>query len=134
MALISNSNRGVITAVGRKKLCMAHAGDSALPAITRMAWGNGGVDATGQPIATTGNEVGLYNELLVKDIESHEYANDGQTTCRYTATLEAGDLDGEEISEMGLYDAEGDLVAYRTFTRKGKDSDIPQVYNMDEVF
>lgn len=85
-------------------------------------------------MATTGNEVGLYNELLVKDIESHEYVGDGETTCRYTATLEAEELSGEEISEMGLYDSEGDLVAYRTFLRKGKDADIPQIYDMEEVF
>ncbi len=125
---------GVTTAVARRKLCRAHAGDMELPAITRMAWGNGGVDETGQPLATTGNEVGLYNELLVKDIESHEYVGDGETTCRYTATLEAEELSGEEISEMGLYDSEGDLVAYRTFLRKGKDADIPQIYDMEEVF
>lgn len=129
-----SDNKGVITAVGRKKLCMAHAGDAALPKIAKMAWGNGGIDETGQPVATTGNEIGLYNQLLEKNIESHEYVNDGQTTCRYTATLEAGELDGEEISEMGLFDEEGDLIAYRTFMRKGKDADIPQVYNMDEVF
>ena len=127
-------NKGVITATGRKKLCRAHAGDGTLPAITKMAWGNGGVDETGQPISTTGNEIGLYNELLVKDIESHAYVNEEETTCRYTATLEAGELSGEEISEMGLYDADGDLVAYRTFMRKGKDADIPQIYDMEEIF
>lgn len=127
-------NKGVITEAGRKKLCMAHAGDMELPAITKMAWGNGGVDEAGQPIVTTGNEIGLYHQLLSKNIESHDYVNEGQTACRYTATLEAGELDGEEISEMGLYDAEGDLVAYRTFLRKGKDADIPQIYDMDEIF
>ena len=127
-------NKGVVTTIGRKKLCMAHAGDAFLPAITKMAWGKGGVDENGQPIATTGNEIGLYQELLVKDIELHTYVGDTQTTCRYTATLEAGELDGEEISEMGLYDAEGDLVAYRTFMRKGKDADSPQIYDMDEIF
>lgn len=127
-------NKGVITVTGRKKLCMAHAGDATLPAITKMAWGNGGVDENGQPISTTGNEIGLYNELLAKDVESHVYVNEEKTTCRYTATLEAGELDGEEISEMGLYDADGDLVAYRTFMRKGKDADIPQIYDMDEIF
>ena len=92
------------------------------------------MDETGQPISTTGNEIGLYNELLVKDIESHAYVNEEETTCRYTATLEAGELSGEEISEMGLYDADGDLVAYRTFMRKGKDADIPQIYDMEEIF
>lgn len=127
-------NKGVITAAGRKKLCMAHAGDIELPAITQMAWGSGGADETGQPLDTTGNEIGLYQELLRKDIESHEYVNQGQTTCRYTATLEAGELDNSYISEMGLYDSEGDLVAYRTFMRKGKDADIPQIYDMDEIF
>ena len=127
-------NKGVITVTGRRKICMAHVGDAELPAITKMAWGHGGVDGEGQHIATTGNEIGLYNELLIKDIESHEYTNEERTTCRYTATLEAGELSGEEISEMGLYDAEGDLVAYRTFLRKGKDADIPQIYDMDEIF
>ncbi|RKI98035.1 hypothetical protein D7X87_27255 [bacterium D16-54] len=127
-------NKGVITAVGRKKLCMAHAGDIALPVITQMAWGSGGADETGQPLDTTGNEIGLYQELLRKDIESHVYVNEGQTTCRYTATLEAGELDNSYISEMGLYDEDGDLIAYRTFMRKGKDADIPQIYDMDEIF
>ena len=127
-------NKGVITAVGRKKLCMTHAGDIALPVITQMAWGSGGADETGQPLDTTGNEIGLYQELLRKDIESHVYVNEGQTTCRYTATLEAGELDNSYISEMGLYDEDGDLIAYRTFMRKGKDADIPQIYDMDEIF
>ena len=127
-------SRGVITAAGRRKLCMSHAGDMQLPAVTRMAWGSGGVDSDGQPLATTGNEIGLYQELMAKDIESHVYVGEGETTCRYTATLEAGDLSGESISEMGLYDADGDLVAYRTFLPKGKDADIPQIYDMDEIF
>ena len=127
-------NMGVITAVGRKKLCMALAGDISLPAIVRMAWGDGGLDENAQPLGATGNEISLYNELLVKDVESHEYVNAEQTTCRYVATLEANELSGKEISEMGLYDADGDLIAYRNFLRKGKDADIPQIYKMDTIF
>ena len=127
-------NMGVITAVGRKKLCMALAGDISLPAIVRMAWGDGGLDENGQPLGATWNEISLYNELLVKDVESHEYVNAEQTTCRYVATLEANELIGKEISEMGLYDADGDLIAYRNFLRKGKDADIPQIYKMDTIF
>lgn len=127
-------NMGVITVTGRKKLCMALAGDAELPVITRMAWGDGGVDSDGQPLGATGNEIGLYNELLVKDVESHEYINDEQTTCRYSCILEAGELSGKKISEMGLYDADGDLIAYRNFFQKGKDADIPQIYKMDTIF
>lgn len=126
--------KGVITIVGRRKLCKAHSGDLSLPKITQMAWGDGGVLDDGTPKQTTGEEAGLYNLLLKKDIQSHVYTDEAETTCRYTATLEAEELASKEISEMGLYDADGDLIAYRTFLRKGKDADIPQIYDMDEIF
>ncbi len=126
--------KAVITGTGRKKLCKAHTGDISLPAITQMAWGDGGVDDGGSVKETTGNEVGLYNELLRKDIESHIYVNEEETTCRYTATIGKGELTGKEISEMGLYDSEGDLVAYKTFMKKGKDEDVPLIFDMDEIF
>lgn len=126
--------KAVITAIGRKKLCKAHAGDIALPAITQMAWGDGGIEADGAVKETTGNEIALYAELLKKDIEAHIYVEEGETTCRYTATLEKGELTGKEISELGLYDSEGDLVAYKTFMKKGKDEDIPMIFDMDEIF
>lgn len=128
------ATKGVITVIGRQKLCKSHAGDMSLPAIKYMAWGDAGVDLEGVPQNSTGNEIALYNELLRKEIEGHSYVADSDTACRYTATLEAGELTGKEISEMGLFDEEGDLIAYRTFMRKGKDADIPQVYDMDEIF
>ena len=128
------NSKSAITVIGRQKLCMAHSGDKALPRIAKMVWGDGGVDETGQPKTTTGNEVGMYNKLLEKDIEGHVYTTEDKTTCRYTATLEKGELTGKEISEMGLVDEEGDLIAYRTFMRKGKDEDIQQIYDMDEIF
>lgn len=131
-------SKGVITAVGRRKLCMAHAGEAALPAITKMAWGDGGVDENGEPKATTGTEIGLYNMVMEKEVEGYEFIVDEKTgektTCRYTATLGKGEATGKEISEMGLLDAEGDLISYRTFMRKGKDGDIPQTYDMEEIF
>lgn len=127
-------SKGVITVVGRKKLCKAHAGDGSLPEITEMRWGTGGVDEQGVPKAVTGNEIGLYTEVAKKPMEAHVYIGDDETTCRYTATLEKGVATGEEISEMGLFDKAGDMIAYRTFMRKGKDEDIPQTYDMDEIF
>ncbi len=126
--------KGVITVTGRKKLCKAHAGDLSLPAITQIAWGDGGVDESGIPKPTTGEETGLYNELLKKDISGHSYPEETETTCRYSGRLEKGELTGKEISEMGLFDADGDLIAYRTFMRKGKDEDIPLSFDMDEIF
>ena len=118
-----DSTNGVITVIGRKKLCKAHAGEITLPVITHMAWGDGGVDEAGTPKLATGSE-----------IENHVFVNDEETACRYTATIDKGELTGKEISEMGLFDSDGDLIAYRTFMRKGKDADIPQIYDMDEIF
>ena len=125
---------GVITKVGRKKLCMAHSGDADLPKIVKMAFGDGGVTSDGAVIDTTGDETALKNELLKKDIESHTYVNEGQTTCRYKVTLEKTELANKTISEQGLFDEEGDLIAYKTFLPKGKDGDMEFIFEMDEIF
>lgn len=127
-------NIGITTLAGRRKLCEAHAGDRTLPAVAWMAWGDGGTDEDGTPKIPTGKETSLYHELLQKRIEKHEYVNDGHTTCRYEAVLAEGELTGKKISEMGLYDEEGDLISIRTFLEKGKDGDIVQIYDMDEIF
>lgn len=124
----------VMTVVGRKKLCKAHAGDITLPKISRMAWGDGGVNEAGTPKIPTGEEADLVNNLLEKAVEAHIYPVETETTCRYTATLEKSELTGKSISEMGLIDEEGDLVAYKTFLPKGKDEDVPMEFNMDEIF
>lgn len=126
--------QGVITGTGRKKLCRAHSGDQALPAIAQMAFGSGGVDTDGNVVETTGAETALRTELLKKDVDSHSYTNEGQTTCRYTVRLSKPELANQNISEQGLFDAEGDLIAYKTFLPKGKDDDMEFIFDMDEVF
>lgn len=124
--------QGVITKIGREKLCKAHAGDLTLPAITQMAFGSGGVDESGTVIATTGEEVSLRNELLKKDIDAHTYPE--TTTGRYSVRLGKEELADQTISELGLFDSAGDLVAYKTFLPKGKDGDMEFVMDMDEIF
>lgn len=124
--------KGVITKKGREKLCKAHAGEIALPKITHMAFGKGGIGEGGEPIATTGEEVALKSELLKKEIDGHTFPS--ETTCRYSVRLTKEELAGETISEQGLFDEEGDLIAYKTFLGKGKDADMEFVFNMDEIF
>ena len=48
--------------------------------------------------------------------------------------LEKNELANEYISEQGLVDSDGDLVAYKTFLPKGKDEDMEFVFSMDEIF
>lgn len=122
----------VITKKAREKLVRARAGAITLPKIIGMAFGNGGVDAEGRIIKPTEMQGGLTNELFRKVIDGYSFPED--TTCRYECTLAEEELAGEEISEIGLYDDEGDIVCIKTFLRKGKDDDIEQTYILDDIF
>lgn len=124
--------QGMITTKARENFAKAHAGDIVLPRIVQMAFGNGGLDSEGNPIPATGEEVALRNELLRKEIDSHSYPE--TTTCRYTVRLSKEELANQIISEQGLFDENGDLVAYKTFLGKGKDDDMEFIFDMDEIF
>lgn len=127
--------KAIITKIGRKKLCKAHAGDIILPKIIKMTFGDGGVDSQGIELEPTGEETSLYHELIQKDIEHHSY-KDGtdETTAQYFATLGIGECTGKYISEMGIIDEDGDLIAIRTFLAMGKTEDIPLEFRMEEIF
>lgn len=121
----------VMTKKGREKLCKAHAGDLTLPKITQMGFGSGGIE-DGSVIIPTGDETALKQELLKKNIESHSFID--PATMRYTVTLAKEELANQKISEQALFDADGDMVAYKTFLEKGKDDDMEFVFDMDEIF
>lgn len=124
--------QGVITVKARENFAKAHAGDIVLPHIVQMAFGSGGLDSEGNPISCTGEEVALRNELLRKDVDSHSYPI--ETTCRYSVRLDKAELANQVISEQGLFDEDGNLVAYKTFLGKGKDDDMEFIFDMDEIF
>ena len=126
--------KAVMTETGRRKLCKAHAGDITLPTIAQMAFGDGGVDENGEVLEMTGKETGLKHELFRGDIDRHLFAEDQETTCKYFRRLGKTDLAGNTISEIGLFDSDGDLVAYRICPPKAKDADEEFDFNIDEVF
>ena len=122
----------IITKKSREKLVKARAGAIQLPKIVGMVFGDGGVDASGNVIPPTESQSGLTNEIFRKDLDGYSFPAD--TTCRYECTLTESELAGEEISEIGLYDSEGDVVCIKTFKRKGKDDDVEQTYTLDDIF
>ena len=129
---MSENKNIVITKKGREKLVKARAGALTLPKITGMAFGDGGVNQSGVVVPPTESQARLANELYRKAIDRYTFPSD--TTCRYECTLIESELAGNEISEIGLYDAEGDIVCIKTFTRKGKDDDVQQTYVLDDIF
>lgn len=129
---MSANTNVAITAAAREKMVKARAGDITLPKIVQMAFGNGGVNSSGQVVAPTDSQTGLTSELYRKNISSHSFPID--TTCRYVCTLTESELAGQSISEIGLVDEDGDVLCIKTFLAKGKDGDIEQTYTIDDIF
>ena len=127
-----NNKNVVVTKKAREKLVKARAGVIELPRIVGMTFGDGGVDVDGNVIPPAETQSQLTAELLRKEIDGYSFPDD--TTCKYECTLTESELAGEEISEIGLYDADGDIVCIKTFMRKGKDSDVEQTYTLADMF
>ena len=121
----------VITLKGREKLAKARAGINPLPAITKIAFGNGGVDGTNTPIIHNNLVTQLGNEVLRKDV-SISYPD--STTNRYSGSIGKEELPNVDISEIALFDADDDLIAIRTFFKKKKDLGIEMIFEMDDAF
>lgn len=70
--------------------------------------------------------------LLRKNVDGYEVLSD--TKIRYRCTLAENELANTYISEVGLYDADGDMVAMKAFLKKGKDADMECVFECDDTF
>ena len=111
--------KNVITKVRRQKMDEARHTKSKLAKAKWIALGSGGVDASGNIITPLADNVKLYHEVIRKEYTSSAKTSD--TSYEYTIKLEEDELVGTEISEMALIDAEGDVIAFSNFLRKGKD-------------
>lgn len=110
----------ITTVKAKKKMLLARAGEAELQPITQMVFGSGGVDESGNVIEPTTDQTELNNEIYRKDISSHEVISD--TQVQYVCELTEEELNGKEISELALADANGDLMTINTFKAKTKDS------------
>lgn len=122
----------VVTMAARRKMVQARAGEIVLPEIVGFAFGDGGVDSGGNVLPVLDTQEVLKNELYRKLVDNHTFI--GETTCRYECTLTESELAGESISEIALYDTEGDLVAIKNFKAKGKDGDLEMTFQIDDIF
>lgn len=122
----------VITRKAKNKMLKARSGDKALPKIIGMAFGDAGVESGGAVKAPTETQTALNHEISRKAITSHQMLS--EVKCRYECVLAANELAGKNISEIALYDAEGDLVAIKNFAPKGKDADLEMVFRIDDEF
>ena len=128
------ANNVIITKKARENMVKARAGAITLPKIVGMAFGDGGVDTAGNVVAPTEDQGALKHELFRKELEGYSFPPDTTTTCRYECILAENELAGEDISEIGLHDENGDIACIKTFKSKGKDVDIQMTFTLDDVF
>lgn len=131
-ANVAGSKNVIITKKAREKLVKARAGAIVLPAVVGMVFGDGGIDPDGKVIPPTESQEALIHEIFRKEIDGYSFPED--TTCRYICTLSDTELAGESLSEVGLYDTEGDIVCIKTFLAKGKDEDLEMTFTLDDIF
>lgn len=122
----------MVTDIAREKMLKARAGIRPLPKIIGMAFGDGAKNASGGIIAPTANQTALHNELLRKEIDSYKAVS--KLVYRYTCTLTEAELANKYINEIALYDADGDLIAIKSFLDKGKDDDQEMGFEIDDTF
>lgn len=122
----------VVTLTAKNKLMRARAGEINLPKIVGMAFGSGGVDASSSVLVPGPEQTSLNNELLRKEIDKYTIISNSK--CRYECTLTNDELNREYISEVALYDADGDLVAIKNFLPKGKDENLEMTIQIDDEF
>ncbi len=126
------ATKPIITKIARKKMVMARAGALALPKIIGMAFGDGGVDSNRNTLEPVENQAELNHEIYRQEIDNYKFID--ETTCQYRCTLTESTLNGAELSEVGLYDEEGDIICIKSFTKKGKDDDLEMTFTLDDVF
>jgi hypothetical protein len=127
------AENSVITKYRRQKLCQITSGAiDVLAPITQIAFGDGGVDSDGDPIAPVDTASSLGHELVRYNIDSVAYPVN--TTARYTVTIPAADLDGAAISEAALVDLDGQLCAIKTMYVKRKDEGVTFSFTFDDEF
>lgn len=104
-----------------------------LAVITHVAFGNGGVNESGEPLVPLETSDGPQQRNIVRyEVESVTYP--AETTARYAVTIPKDAMVGEEINEAALVDSDGDVVAIKTMYPKKKDEDVSFTFEFDDEF
>lgn len=122
----------IITKTARNDMVRARAGEIQLPKIVGFVFGDGGVNADGEIIPLSEDDMELGHELLRKPYDS--YSMISETEYRYECTLPEAELTGAKINEIGLYDSNNKIVTIKRFSSKGKDADLSMTFWIKDTF
>lgn len=131
------SDNSIITVYRRQMLCQYTSGAiSSFPKINRIAFGDGGVNGSGDPVAPTATQAALTNQIAIYPIDSGfpTYPLNPPTTARYQVTIPAADMAGKTINEAALIDTSGKACAIKTMYNKRKDAGVTFTFTFDDEF
>lgn len=123
----------VVTNIAKRKIVEARAGlIDHLPKTMYMVFGDGAAEGSyiRTPLPT---DTALQHELCRQGIQSAELQDDC-ISVKYATTLDKATLGGQVINELALADEDGDLLAIKSFSSKGKDADMEMVFEVIDKF
>ena len=126
-------SESIVTNIAKKKILLARAGlIPNLPKIVGMAFGNGARSgaSTRLPLET---DTTLQNEIYRQKVDNAVF-QENELYVKYSTTLAQTTLKGQVINEIALYDEDGDLLAIKVFSDKGKDGDMEMVFEILDRF
>ena len=127
-----------ITTYRRALFCGSVSGavTTAIPPITHVAFGNGGVDSDGDPMRPSESQTDVSNRIGIYPVASVTYPLDPapRTTARYVVEIPAGDLGGERINEAALIDADGGAHVIITFYDQRKNLGVSKTFTFNDIF
>ena len=130
MAVTTNS---ITTIARRTELAQATAGlIETVSKVTHMAFGDGGVDAQGEPVAPSIDQTGLTHEICRYPVELLDC--DISTTSRYQVVIPKAEQAGAKLNEVALVSATGTCCAIKTMYTKQKDEDVEFTFTFDDEF
>lgn len=131
------ADNSVITLYRRGVICRAASAGSEvarLPAISKIAFGNGGTDENGIPIPPSAEQTSLVSPIVGGSYNISALSYPTQTTARYTVVIPDGDMAGETINEAALVDEFGNVCAIKTMYGKTKDAGVTFTFAFDDEF
>lgn len=105
----------------RQRLAAQMAGSDPAKPMAFMAFGDGGHNPDLTPKTPLPDTTQLENELLRKPLAL--IANEDPLSTTGRGILESSDLVGARISEAAIFDQDGEMIGYKTFSPKLKESD-----------
>lgn len=129
---MANEN-SIITKFRREQLAKITSGViETMAKVAYIALGDGGVSEDGAVIQPNEEQTTLTHEIGRYPVDPPVFPV--STTVRYAVTVPEGELAGKSISELGLMDANGKLIAVRNCSPKIKDADEEFTFVFDDEF